>query len=686
MDYLQHVIRAAEGDRESCAYLVDRFQGMAVSYAFSILRDFHKAEDAAQEAFILLFNNIHKLKEPAAFPAWLKKLVFTCCDRIRRKRRVETPIDEMNETADDKSNPTLLIEERERRTLVESAMSQLNEGQQEVFVLYYSFGRSYSEIAADLGITEAAVAGRMHQGKKKLKNIMLSTMAEYLGGYKMDRQTFTRKIIDEITKPAQPGTFQGSEYVACFASLYRAIEKGREFSQQESYYKFTSVAGINFAAYDNMPTPEYHSFDACAKLSGIDDYVEYTMGYAGYKYIRITKNEQGADYIYERITASLDREIPVLMETQRGWCILTGYDSKRFIYGYDGTFRDKQFFDEEVSEYWNDMFVLRDWHNIMESVVIVTGKQEPTITLKDVLSRIIRIIEKTQEIKFYDSLIEKLADDEYIYSLPKEKQIELCRYILGFSTYYACSRGEMCAGGLSFDTPETDRDLNLAQSVNGYLGCTYDCGWFALRTLGYGMPANIVLNVNDDTLNKFLDSENRRNIISSIKFILFHDYKISCVLKIITGEYISDLERYLTEPKYNIPRDQVGPVEMGPFETEIVTLPDARVSGRFMPISECNKDSDGDVFLVDYLSDQYYNRSVFCGTYADVGMFITDADTYSISGGKYLKITGNLPISIYNIVDSWYDSNGINLDSGKKMIIEKDKNGEFTAYMSLISE
>ena len=41
---------------------------MAVGYAWSLLRDFHLAEDAAQDAFIQVFGDLASLREPSAFP------------------------------------------------------------------------------------------------------------------------------------------------------------------------------------------------------------------------------------------------------------------------------------------------------------------------------------------------------------------------------------------------------------------------------------------------------------------------------------------------------------------------------------------------------------------------------------------------------------------------------------------
>ncbi|NIR02616.1 MAG: RNA polymerase subunit sigma-24, partial [Gemmatimonadales bacterium] len=66
------------------------FQDMAVGYAYSILGDFHLAEDAAQEAFVQAYLDLRKLRVPQAFPSWLRRIVFKQCDRFTRRKRVHT--------------------------------------------------------------------------------------------------------------------------------------------------------------------------------------------------------------------------------------------------------------------------------------------------------------------------------------------------------------------------------------------------------------------------------------------------------------------------------------------------------------------------------------------------------------------------------------------------------------------
>ena len=84
------VIRSQTGDLNAYGQLVLKFQDMAYGYSYSLLGDFHLAEDAAQEAFIESYRNLGQLRDPAAFPGWFRRVVFSRCQRILRRKQPET--------------------------------------------------------------------------------------------------------------------------------------------------------------------------------------------------------------------------------------------------------------------------------------------------------------------------------------------------------------------------------------------------------------------------------------------------------------------------------------------------------------------------------------------------------------------------------------------------------------------
>ena len=68
-DGLGACVRAAQrGSLRDFEILVHRFQDMAVGYSRGLLDDFHLAEDAAQDAFVLAYTRLGQLQQAEAFP------------------------------------------------------------------------------------------------------------------------------------------------------------------------------------------------------------------------------------------------------------------------------------------------------------------------------------------------------------------------------------------------------------------------------------------------------------------------------------------------------------------------------------------------------------------------------------------------------------------------------------------
>ncbi len=91
MDDLPWLVSAAQrGDLDAFAALVGRYQDLAFATAYARLGDVHLAQDAAQEAFLQVHRDLPMLREPSAFPSWLRRIVAKHADRLVRGKRVRT--------------------------------------------------------------------------------------------------------------------------------------------------------------------------------------------------------------------------------------------------------------------------------------------------------------------------------------------------------------------------------------------------------------------------------------------------------------------------------------------------------------------------------------------------------------------------------------------------------------------
>jgi RNA polymerase sigma-70 factor (ECF subfamily) len=70
------------------------------------------------------------------------------------------------------SSPSQRAVRNEDLLLLANALLQLPEPQREAIVWHHRHGRSLSETSSHLGSTDAAVAGLLHRGLRKLREIM----------------------------------------------------------------------------------------------------------------------------------------------------------------------------------------------------------------------------------------------------------------------------------------------------------------------------------------------------------------------------------------------------------------------------------------------------------------------------------------------------------------------------------
>ncbi len=155
--------------------LVNRFYDAAYHWAFTILGDAHQAQDAAQEAFVSAFQSLEQLREPLAFPAWLRQIVVSQAHRLVRGKQLATrPIETAPDIPDLEPGPVALLEDAELKDKVMAAIQALPENEQIVTKMFYLKGYSQKEIAGLLELPLTTVKKRLQYARRNLKSIMVS--------------------------------------------------------------------------------------------------------------------------------------------------------------------------------------------------------------------------------------------------------------------------------------------------------------------------------------------------------------------------------------------------------------------------------------------------------------------------------------------------------------------------------
>jgi RNA polymerase sigma factor (sigma-70 family) len=173
-DYTELVKRAINGNDETRRAdfdeLVHRFRGMAFKQAYHILGDVQMADDAVQEAFLTAYLHIKQLREPHAFPTWLRRIVMTQSDRmIRGKQPYLESLEARFDLATEKPSPESIIEAREMQVHLQSAIDALPEHERAVTEGFYIQGESQQELAERLQVPLTTVKKRLQYAREHLR-------------------------------------------------------------------------------------------------------------------------------------------------------------------------------------------------------------------------------------------------------------------------------------------------------------------------------------------------------------------------------------------------------------------------------------------------------------------------------------------------------------------------------------
>jgi RNA polymerase sigma factor (sigma-70 family) len=187
------ILAAQAGDLEAFGHIVERFQRMAYAVAYTMLGDAHLAEDVAQEAFIEAYICLPKLREPAAFPGWFRRIVFKRGDRlVRTKGPALLPLELAAQIADT-SNPAAAAETRELQQRVRSAINTLPDADRLPVALFYLAGYAQHEIATIMELPPTTIKKRLFQARRRLRVLMDELVREQFPAPAPDAQ-FARTI------------------------------------------------------------------------------------------------------------------------------------------------------------------------------------------------------------------------------------------------------------------------------------------------------------------------------------------------------------------------------------------------------------------------------------------------------------------------------------------------------------
>ncbi|HEY4809728.1 MAG TPA: RNA polymerase sigma factor [Solirubrobacteraceae bacterium] len=193
----QIISAAQQGDSRAIATLLSGSHVHVRRFARTLCSTPEDAEDAAQEALIVLYRRIGTLRASAALASWVFQIVRNEC--IRRARigiRRHTVSSGVEPSAEDAALARMELER------VVECISSLPPEQRAVLVLRDVQGLSGAATAESLGLSRAAMKSRLHRGREALRERLIAPgdrvkAPTHSGEVKSSRETATH----ETTNP-----------------------------------------------------------------------------------------------------------------------------------------------------------------------------------------------------------------------------------------------------------------------------------------------------------------------------------------------------------------------------------------------------------------------------------------------------------------------------------------------------
>lgn len=158
------MIRARQGDANAFDELAMRHLTDLYRMATAMVGK-ADAGDLTQEALLAAWRDLPRLRDPARFSPWLRRILMNRCRNALRSRARHVTAELSPEMGDGRSE----IADAERRIGVEDGLATLTDLQRGVVVLHYLVGLSLADVADTLGIPEGTAKSRLHQALTALR-------------------------------------------------------------------------------------------------------------------------------------------------------------------------------------------------------------------------------------------------------------------------------------------------------------------------------------------------------------------------------------------------------------------------------------------------------------------------------------------------------------------------------------
>ncbi|MEN1988074.1 RNA polymerase sigma factor [Paenibacillus hubeiensis] len=159
------VERTKLGDKEAFASIIKIFEKPMYIYCYHMLKNKEEVEDALQEIFIRVYEQIHKYRPNMTFSAWLYKIAYNySLNQIRSRKRWFRFIDRYKYDQPDTSTQQI-----DSQTTLKDLLNLLTTEERHILVLRAIHRYHFNEISEIMNMKPATVRKKYERLRKKLQ-------------------------------------------------------------------------------------------------------------------------------------------------------------------------------------------------------------------------------------------------------------------------------------------------------------------------------------------------------------------------------------------------------------------------------------------------------------------------------------------------------------------------------------
>ncbi|MGM9522482.1 MAG: RNA polymerase sigma factor [Oscillospiraceae bacterium] len=146
--------------------------GALLRYIVSgIISDPRDAEECLNDVYVKIWDSIDRFSlQNGSFKPWLTTVARNVAiDRRRKTKSADAPLGDYDGAV---PSPESEVLRRERLCALHRAMKSLPPGERILIYRKYYYLQSTAQIAAELGLTEKAVEGRLYRLRRKLRKLI----------------------------------------------------------------------------------------------------------------------------------------------------------------------------------------------------------------------------------------------------------------------------------------------------------------------------------------------------------------------------------------------------------------------------------------------------------------------------------------------------------------------------------